>query len=266
MSNNLPKVAIIVSNYNYGAYVLGSIESALSQDYNGELRVYVVDDGSSDDSWETICSITEGRGEMSLEKPYYLGPLDFRQSDNIYAYRINNSGASVARNVAIWMAWDWADIFGVLDADDEYYPNKVTVLVNKLLEYEEVGVAYADYDIHRTSNDANYTKREYKYPYCKQELRSQCIVHSGSLIKKGALLATLLPEKNEFYDSKLHGPGSEEFIGCTEDYDLWLRLSEMCMMAHVPESLSRVRETGQNQSLKMTRPIFVQNMETVNSR
>lgn len=261
-----PKVAIIVSNYNYGAYVDKAIQSALAQDYKGELRVYIVDDGSSDDSWETISSITEHFGNMVVEKPYYNGPMEFRQSDNIYAYRINNSGASTARNVAIWMALEWADVFGILDADDEYRSNKVGILVHKLLEYDEIGVVYADYDIHRTYNNVDYIKQEYKYPYCKHTLQNQCIVHSGALIKKGALLATIIKDAQEFFDSRLHGPSSKGFIGCTEDYDLWLRLAEVCMIAHVPQNLSYVRETGQNQSLKMTKGIFAHNMEVIKSK
>ena len=266
MHNDLPKVAVIISNYNYGKYVLDAIDSALAQDYKGDLRVYVVDDGSSDNSWEKLIHLTQERGAENVAEPYYSGPVEFRQADSLYVYRINNSGASTARNLAIWMAWDWADAFAILDADDLYYPNKVSVLTDKILSYPQIGVTYADYDIHRTYNNSNYTKREYKYPYCKRELQRQCIVHSGALIKKGALLATLLPEKNEFYDSRLHGPGSKEFIGCTEDYDLWLRLSEVCMMAHIPQSLSLVRETGQNQSLKMTQNIFNQNMEAILNR
>ena len=266
MKNKLPKIAIIVSNYNYGEYVMSAIASALEQDYSGKLRVYVVDDGSSDDSWDKIKATTDSCADVTLEKPYYNGNIEVRKSELVYAYRIRNSGASTARNVAMWMAWDWADIFGILDADDEYYSNKVSVLVEKLMEHDEVGVAYADYDIHRTYNNADHMKYEYKYPYCKVNLTRQCIVHSGALIKRGALLANIIPERQEFFDSNLHGPGSEEFIGCTEDYDLWLRLSKSCMMAHVPQSLSYVRETGQNQSLKMTQDVFVKNMEVMQNK
>ena len=50
----LPNVAVVISNYNYGDYVLDAIDSALKQDYEGEVRVYVVDDGSSDGSYEKL--------------------------------------------------------------------------------------------------------------------------------------------------------------------------------------------------------------------
>jgi hypothetical protein len=38
------------------------------------------------------------------------------------------------------------------------------------------------------------------------------------------------------------------------------------MMVHVPQPLSFVRETGQNQSMKMTQDIFINNMEKISSR
>ena len=53
-----PNVAIIISNYNYSAYILDAIQSALEQTYDGNLQVYTLDDGSSDDSWDKISSIT----------------------------------------------------------------------------------------------------------------------------------------------------------------------------------------------------------------
>jgi len=270
----LPNVAIIISNYNYGEFVLDAIDSALGQDYKGPLRVYIVDDGSSDDSWKKINDrfdkLWSPRAFPSSDeifKPYYKGDLQsFQVSDkNFWAYRIQNSGASTARNFAIWEAWGWADIFAILDADDTYAPNKVSRQVEKLIEYDEVGVTYSDYIIHKTYNSNDYNKYEYKYPYSFIHLNSECIVHSAGLIKKKYLKLVVLPNR-EFYDSALHGPGSGDFIGCTEDYDLWLRLSRVCIMSHIPEPLSFVRETGKNQSMKMTEAIFAENAEKIRSR
>ena len=263
----LPKVAVIISNYNYGEFVLEAIHSALDQDYEGDLRVFVVDDGSSDDSWEKISPFTAGSmSKKVLHTPYYEGPAECREMDGLTAFRINNSGASTARNVAIWEAWEWADVFAILDADDTYAYNKISIQVEKLMEYDNVGVTYSDYVIHKTYDGNDYKKYEYKHPYSLKELHQQCIVHSAGVKKKRFLQEILLPEKKEFYDSNLHGPASQGFIGCTEDYDLWLRLSRICMMVHVPQPLSFVRETGQNQSMRMTQGIFVDNMEKINSR
>ena len=236
----LPKVAIICANYNYSDYIIAAIESIINQTYTGELRLYVVDDGSSDDSWEKISNY----------------PCDW-----LFTKRIENSGASVARNTAIEMCWDWADIIGVLDADDSYYPEKVEKLVNKLVEHEEVGVAYADYK----NVFPDYQKREFKPSYSFNGLRRRCMVHSNSLIKKQYLNEVRLPN-GEFFDSRLHGPASQEFIGCTEDYDLWLRLSKVCMITHVPECLGIANQHGNNQSMKMTTEIFNEQARILGTR
>lgn len=233
----LPKVAIICANYNYSNYIIAAIESVINQDYRGELRLYVVDDGSSDDSWEKISNYS---------------------CDYLFTKRIENSGASVARNVAIDMCLDWADIIGVLDADDAYYPNKVSVLVSKLVEHDEIGVAYADYK----NIFPDYEKAELKDSYSKLGLKEECMVHSNALIKKKYLSMVRLPN-GEFYRKELHGPASKEFIGCTEDYDLWLRLSDVCVISHVPECLAIANQHGNNQSMKMTQQIFDKNAKII---
>lgn len=256
-----PNIAIICTNYNYEDYVIQAIESALNQDYNGPLRVYVVDDGSSDNSWEKISSITDEYETRSIEKSYYSGKIEERRKDNIYAFRITNSGASTGRNVAIWEAWEWADVFGILDSDDAYLPNKVSRLIEKLMEYEDIGVVYADYD----NVYPHYSKHEFKEPFNRATLLQRCIVHSNALVKKEKL-AKVIMSNGEFYDSRLHGPGSKPFIGCTEDYDLWLRLSKICMITHVPEKLAIANNTGMNQSYKMTNEIFQKNAQILRSR
>ena len=243
MNNKLPKVAIICANYNYGDYIVDAMKSIVNQTYKGEIRLYVVDDGSSDDSWEKIQNFKITYGVQHLH-----------DLEKLNVKKIKNSGASVARNVAIDMCWDWADIIGVLDADDAYYPEKVEKLVAKLVEHEEVGVAYADYE----NVFPDYSKREFKKQYSRLGLQRECMVHSNALIKKKYLEAVRLPN-GEFYRSELHGPASQGFIGCTEDYDLWLRLSRICIMTHVPECLAIANQHGANQSMKMTAEIFQEN-------
>lgn len=259
-----PRVSIIISNYNYGEYVTDAIVSAMKQTY--PCHIVIVDDGSSDDSANIIrkclgidkiirCEI------LNCKKPYYNGKMSVSYGENFTFIEIKNSGASTARNVGIWSVWDNTDVFGILDADDIYYETKVEILLSKLSEHKEVGVAYGDYFIHRPG----YTKIEFKQPYSKTQLLKECIVHSGALIKKGFLKQVIL-ENDEFYDSNLHGPLSQGFIGCTEDYDLWLRLSNACMICHVPKALSSVRETGKNQSMKMTPEIFNENIKIISKR
>ena len=256
----LPKVAIICANYNYGDYIIPAIESIIGQTYKGELRLYVVDDGSSDDSWEKILRTRFFQDKDPFGNPM-VDTIEEVTDSVLFRKRIENSGASVARNVAIDMCWDWADIIGVLDADDAYYPEKVEKLVAKLVEHEEVGVAYADYE----NVFPDYSKLEFKDSYSRAGLRQHCMVHSNALIKKKYLDAVRMPN-GEIYRSELHGPASKGFIGCTEDYDLWLRLSKVCMITHVPECLAIANQHGRNQSMKMTTEIFQQNAKIITGK
>ena len=262
-------VAIIIANYNHGKYIVSSIQSALNQTYKN-VKVYITNDGSKDDSLSKVIEIFNLAKVDSgyTYNEYYSGKYDVYKSDRVQLIDIENSGASTARNLAIDLALkEDKSLFAIciLDADDECDPNKVSLMVEKILSNNDIGVVYADYTIKKSGVFDIYSKAEYKKPYDRESLLRECIVHSGSLIKVEYLKKAQL-KTGEFYDKKLHGPSSREFIGCTEDYDLWLRLSNHCLMYHIPKPLTLVREDGQNQSLKMTGEIFQKNMETINQR
>jgi hypothetical protein len=93
-------VAVLINNYNYGRYVGGAIESALAQTYR-DVRVVVVDDGSTDDSWEVICGF----------------------GSRIKALRQENGGQGAAYNTG-WRLND-ADFVLFLDADDLLEPDAI---------------------------------------------------------------------------------------------------------------------------------------------
>jgi len=268
---NYPNVAVVISNYNYGEFVLDAIKSIENQNYEGEIRIYLVDDGSTDGSWDKITDYLSESNYIlgyvqsgEIHTPCGKEKIECLEKQGSQFIRIENSGASNARNVAIYSAMEWADVFAILDADDEYKPDKVSRLVEALELDPLIGVAYSDYDIIKTYEKKNYTKEELKESYSREKLVQRCIVHSGALIKKEYIKKVIL-NNGEIYKTQLHGPASQGFIGCTEDYDLWIRLSDYCMMVHVPESLSIVRETGQNQSMKMTTDIFNENAKIIGS-
>ena len=261
----LPLVTVVIANYNYGQYIETAIGSALNQNYPGPLQICVVDDGSTDDSWEKIQNIvgtdTTIKDDLEIAEKVIVRPDDYEV--RVIAIKRPNGGASVARNTAINYTWEETHAFAILDADDEYYLNKVSRMVQKLLEDPaKIGVVYADYDIH----DLNTGKivREYKQPYSKDVLMGECIVHSNALINKLAFAAT--NEETGFYDVNLHGPATGEFIGCSEDYDLWLRISEQFMIVHIPESLAKANITGHNQTTNVTSEIFYNNFEYMMSK
>lgn len=92
-------ISIIIPLYNKGALVRRAIDSVLTQDFDGELEVVVVDDGSTDDSAAFVKEYADSRVRL-IAKP--------------------NGGVSSARNKGIEEAG--AECFLFLDADDELLP------------------------------------------------------------------------------------------------------------------------------------------------
>ena len=261
--NDLPLITIIIANYNYGNHIETAIDSAVNQNYPGKLQICIVDDGSTDDSWKTIKKRVGESSETALNDMMVIESEGDHPNQKFIAIHRDNGGASAARNTGLQYTWDETHAFAILDADDEYYPNKVSRMVQKFLENPtRIGVVYADYDIH----DLNTGKvvREYKQPYSREVLMNECIVHSNALISKLAFAAT--NELTGFYDVNLHGPAGGEFIGCSEDYDLWIRISEQFMMVHLPESLAKANITGYNQTTNVTPEVFHSNFEYMMSK
>ena len=246
-------ITTIIANYNYGAYIDQAIQSALEQTVKN--KVVVIDDGSTDDSIKKI------RDKFIFSSCHneilYGNDIMIYSSDQIDLIKSKNNGASTARNLGMWHTWKDTEFFCILDADDSILPEKYEKFL-KIMEDDAVGVVYGDYVIRRPG----YSKYEYKQPYSIQALSEQCIVHSGSMIRKSYLEKVLL-STGEVYDKNLHGPASKGFNGSSEDYCLWLRLSKVCMFSHVPEVLSIVNEHSENASKKMTPEIFQKNLKII---
>jgi len=253
----LPRVTVIIANYNYDEYISDAIQSAIDQDYEGPLSICIIDDGSTDNSWEEINKF------FSDPECEYIDDMKVIKSvsgnTNLIGLKTRNGGASVARNTGIDFCMEDTDVYAILDADDIYYSNKISICIGKIIEDDRVGVVYADYAILNTITGATYY--ESKLPYNKKVLEKECIVHSGALITKKVFQT--IKEEDYYYDPSLHGPASQGFIGCSEDYDLWIRISEKFMIVHVPQELALAREGDQNQTRNVTQEIFTDNWERI---
>lgn len=109
-----PLVSIIITNYNYGAYIAEAIESALAQTFR-DCEVLVIDDASTDNSLE-----------IAARYP-------------VKVLLQNNSGVCVARNNALSVAAGKYVMF--LDADDRLVPTAVEHMLAVLQEQPQT-VAY----------------------------------------------------------------------------------------------------------------------------
>lgn len=103
-----PLVSIIIPMYNVGPYISKCIESILHQSYHN-LQIIVINDGSTDDSFEKV--------------------LCFKEKDNrITLINKNNTGVSATRNIGLNLADGEYLMF--VDGDDWINSNMIEYLLN----------------------------------------------------------------------------------------------------------------------------------------
>ena len=250
---SLPLITVLIANHNNEEYLEGCINSVLVQDYAGPIIVAVIDNGSTDGSWDIVEEkLLEDAPGRKVKREEQNGMLVARASTlNNFSYLCIKTdealGPSEARNVAIELTDHQSYAYIVLDADDEMYPHKISTLFTKYIEDPtKIGVVYADYDVLHT--DSGKIIREYKEPFDRRRLMQECIIHSGSLINSEALIA--VKEETGYYDRTMR---------VCEDYDLWMRITERYLAAHVPESLTLVRVTGDNSSSSVKEKVWEKN-------
>jgi glycosyltransferase involved in cell wall biosynthesis len=247
---NNPLCSIIITNCNYSDYISECILSACNQTYQN-IKIVVVDDGSSDSSPEKI--------KYLAEKDSRIVPI----------YRKVCGGASRGRNDAINKVWDETDYFLMLDSDDTIHPDKVRQCLQKIMVSPSVGLVYTDYDV-KNQITGNIT-REFKEPFDLRRLQQDCIVHSGFMCSKEAFdkIKEIDEDgKYQWYDPVLHGPlinqdGSPAtFQGSCEDYAVIQAIATYFMCIHLPLPLSTVRVHGKNASdINKVRTTWTKNVE-----
>lgn len=242
------KVTTLICNYNNVEFIHRAITSAKNQTY--PTSICVVDDGSTDRSKDVI--LDSLFGDIFPTKITENGYTKYKHGPNIFIQLSKNSGPSFARNVGIQQTLQGTDVYAILDADDEMYPNKVEACI-KEFEDQAVGVVYADYDI--LDMDSNLLRLEYKERFSKSRLMRECIVHSGSLIRAAYL--DKVREPSGWYDISLR---------CAEDFDLWLRMSDISLISHVPRPLTLVRVHKDNSTNSVQKQVWQQCWQRVSEK
>lgn len=213
----VPKVSIILANYNEEKYIAEAIESVINQTYaNWEL--IIVDDASTDRSQEIINSYEDSRIKTR-----------FCEKNQHVAY---------ASNIGIDMAT--GEYIAKIDSDDIWEPEKLEKQVSFMEEHVEYGVCFSKVNIiDEESEEANTkfsdifelfnkVKNQSQEEWIKYFLKNgNCLCNASALIRKDAL-------------QYVGGHYNLAFVGA-EDYELWMRLVIKFPIYVIDERLVRYR-------------------------
>jgi len=208
----VPKVSIYMAAYNAEKYIKTAVDSALAQTYT-DLEVCIVNDGSTDNTLKV------------LENNY-------RNNSRVRWITQKNSGVANTFTVAVNMCRGL--YCGHLDADDVLLRKDAVEIMVKYLDTHNVGCIYSSLQI-IDENGASF-QGGWEWPkFSREKLMTSMIVHHFRLFRKR--------------DWARLGKGFDETVENAEDYDLFLRLSEICSFYHINEIFYGYRWHGKNVSV-----------------
>jgi glycosyltransferase involved in cell wall biosynthesis len=179
-------VSVVIPTHNRAGMVGEAIESVLNQDFP-DYEVIVVDDGSTDDTPDILCSFG-GRIEV---------------------IRQENRGVSAARNRGIHCAS--GELIAFLDSDDLWLPGKLAAQVEFFQHHPDAVICQTEEIWVRNGRRVNPGFRHKK--------------RSGMIFEPSLALCLVSPSavmiRRKLFDTV--GVFDESLPAC-EDYDLWLRI------------------------------------------
>lgn len=119
-------ISIVIPTYKNNGSLVRSIDSVLSQNYNGELEIIVVDDNNPD---------SEERKATEILMQSYSN----QKSVRYLCHAVNKNGAA-ARNTGIKASK--GELIAFLDDDDVFLPEKLAKQVTYLKEHPEFDATY----------------------------------------------------------------------------------------------------------------------------
>ena len=196
-----PKVSVIIPTYNRDVLLRRAIESVLRQTFD-DFEILVVDGAKSDSTKEVVRSYGDGRLRYIPQK---------------------GKGIANARNLGVKKAR--GEFIAFLDDDDAWKSRKLEL---QLELFRNLGEQYG----------LIYTAFRYYYLDNGRILGSKRPIASGyvypHLLKDNITGTSTIMVRRECF--KRAGIFREDFVTC-EDWDMWLRMSRMCLFGTIEEPL-----------------------------
>jgi glycosyltransferase involved in cell wall biosynthesis len=207
----MAEISVIIPAFNSERFLAAAIQSVQAQTLR-PLEILVIDDGSTDGT----AAVARGSA----------GPVP------VFYYHQENRGAGLARNLGVSRAQgEW---IAFLDADDVWYPHKLSVQHEQIQTYPDSMFFFSDFDILQPDGTVVQRPAVKHFAYAAKRL--------DSMIFRGhpfPLPSTVLLRKSVFVQM---GGFNQDMRGkYYEDYELFARIVETFPFYFNAQNLIRYR-------------------------
>lgn len=181
-------VSVITPTYNRGQALIHTLESVLQQTFT-DLELIVVDDASTDDTYQVATSLSDARLRVIRHR--------------------HNKGVSGAMNTGIAAAQ--GEFIAILEHDDWWHPDKLAHQL-PLFDNPKVGLVYCGVKF----VDAEDSIRRIAIPFKRGDIYQDLLFKSYITTSSSVVVRRECFEKVGGFDEQLQGP---------QDYDMWIRIA-----------------------------------------
>ena len=231
--NDKENVTIIIATDNNAKTIKRALES-ITKGIRPANQVIIGDNDSNDGTYDILCNML-GAKPVTIEEKTGLPPqFDGKLNDiPIKIFRKKRSTIGHTVNTAIQMKWQGVTIFGFMDPNSWYAPDKIIQSIMAFNINQSVACVVSDCDNH---HDDGRVERVFRCSFDMQRL-----------------LVTFPYDRNFFVRPQIFPKlktGFNEQMSIRDDYDLILRISEIGLIYHIPSPLhhnivSELNETMQ---------------------
>ncbi|MBW3636705.1 MAG: glycosyltransferase family 2 protein [Armatimonadetes bacterium] len=212
-------ISVIIPTYNRGAAIHKTIESALQQDLPpDQVEVIVVDDGSTDDTWQILQSAYEDNVRVRL-------------------FSIANGGVARARNFGLEQAR--GEFIAFLDHDDLWFPQKLRKQLEAISEDERIGVVYCNWQLFDKTGILQPHVWQPRFEFGRNGAVEKLLTGNFIISMSVPLIRTQLVRSVDGFDP--------DMVPC-DDWDVWIRLANQSEFVGLRETLVQYHQHEAQQS------------------
>lgn len=207
-----PKVSVVMSVYKGKPYLRECLESILNQTFT-DFEFIIIDDGSTDSTWEILTEYDKRDHRVRI----------FKNVENIGLTKSLNKGLALAQG----------EYIARQDADDISLQERFKLQTRFLDHHLEVGAIGS---VAEVIDEQGMSLGQSKVPIEHESLQAcllvnNCLYHSSMMARRSLVQAL---------------GGYREELRYAQDYDLWLRLSQLARIENLQDILVRVRHSAKN--------------------